>query len=169
MEPIFKHYDLKLEEPPFDSFLTDLIIELNHLRKKRLEGTTPPRIFFQLKGIFHIMESVGSARIEGNNTTLYEYIETKLDEKKTVPSGIKEIQNIENAMDFIEQNVSNRPITRAFISEIHKMVVDKLPLPPKGEGDRNPGIYRKFNLKINHSRHLPQDFTKVEEYIRANA
>lgn len=165
-EPLFKHYDLKLEEPPFDSSLTDLIIDLNHLRKKQLSGTTPERVFFQLKGIFHILESVGSARIEGNNTTLLEYIETKLEEKKDVSSGIKEIQNIENGMDFIEKNVKNHPINRAFICEIHKMVVNELPLPPNGEGDRFPGEYRKFNLKINQSHHLPPDILMVEGYMK---
>src|SRR3990172_6763870 len=105
VQPKFKHYNLELKEPPFGSSLTDLVIDLNHLRKKQLAGTTPARVFFQLKRIFHIMESIGSARIEGNNTTLLEYIETKLEEKKDLPSGIKEIQNIENAMDFIEKTV----------------------------------------------------------------
>jgi Fic family protein len=157
VEPIFKHYDLELKEPPFGSSLTDLIIDLNHLRKKRLGGTTPARVFFQLKSIFHMLESIGSARIEGNNTTLLEYIETKLEEKSDVSSGIKEIQNIENAMDFIEKNVKNQPITRAFICEVHAMIVDGLPPPPKGEGDRNPGKYRETNLRINHSSHLPPD------------
>lgn len=164
-EPKFMHYDLRLEEPPFDSSLTDLIIDLNHLRRKKLGGTTPPRVFFQLKSIFHIMESIGSARIEGNNTTLLEYIETKLEEQKDVPSGIKEIQNIESAMDFIENNVKDQPITRAFICEIHKIVVDGLHPPPKGEGDRNPGEYRRSNLKINQSLHVPPNFLKVEEYM----
>ncbi len=163
-EPEFRDYELKLEEPPFGSPLTDLIIDLNHLRKKQLGGT-PPRVFFQLKSVFHIMESVGSARIEGNNTTLLEYIETKLEEKKDVPSGIREIKNIENAMDFIEKNVKSYPINRAFICEIHKIVVDGLLPPPKGEGDRNPGEYRKFNLKINQSHHLPPDLLKVEDYM----
>src|ERR1700677_4996323 len=100
-----KKYKLELVEPPFDSSLTDLIIDLNHLRRKQLAGTTPARVFFQLKHIFHIMESVGSARIEGNNTTLLEYIESKLEEKRDVSLGVREIQNIENAMDFIEMNI----------------------------------------------------------------
>lgn len=165
MEPVFKHYDLVLEEPPFGSSLTDLIIDLNHLRKKQLSGTTPARVFFQLKGIFHMLESIGSARIEGNNTTLLEYIETKLEEKSDVSSGIREIQNIENAMDFIEKNVRNEPITRAFICEVHKMIVDGLPLPPQGEGDKNPGKYREANLRINHSSHLPPDFLLVKDYM----
>jgi len=76
VESVFKHYDLELKEPPFGSSLTDLIIDLNHLRKKQLGGTTPARVFFQLKGIFHMLESIGSARIEGNNTTLLEYTPT---------------------------------------------------------------------------------------------
>ncbi len=31
----FKHYSLKLIEPNFGSSLTDLIIDLNHLRERR--------------------------------------------------------------------------------------------------------------------------------------
>lgn len=97
-EAKFLHYDLKLIEPSFGSTLTDLVIELDYLRKKPLGGSTHPKVFFQLKHIFHTLESIGSARIEGNNTTIAEYIETKLSEPENVPSGIKEIQNIEKAM-----------------------------------------------------------------------
>ena len=100
-EAVFKHYDLKLVEPTFDSALTDLIIELDHLRKKQLGGSTHTKVFFQLKHIFHTLESIGSARIEGNNTTIAEYIETKLSDIKVVNPSIREIQNIEKAMAFI--------------------------------------------------------------------
>lgn len=113
-EAKFLHYGLKLLEPSFGSQLTDLIIELDYLRRKPLVGSTHPKVFFQLKHIFHTLESIGSARIEGNNTTIAEYIETKLTETKTVPPGIKEIQNIEKAMAFIEDNVKEHPINRAF-------------------------------------------------------
>ncbi len=163
--PQFRYYPLELVEPEFNSTLTDLIIELNHLKKKRLAGTTPAPVFFNLKSIFHMLESIGSARIEGNNTTLIEYIETKLEEAAEVPLGIKEIQNIETAMDFIEQNIQNSPINRALVSEIHKIVVDGLPPPPKGEGDKTPGKYRTQNLKINQSQHLPPEHLRVEGYM----
>ncbi len=69
----FNHYDLKMVEPEFGSELTDLIIELDYLRKKSLMGSTHSRVFFQLKHIFHTLESVGSARIEGNRTTIARY------------------------------------------------------------------------------------------------
>ena len=139
-EPKFTHYDLKLVEPSFGSPLTDLIIELDHLRKKRLSGSTHPMVFFQLKHIFHTLESIGSARIEGNNTTIAEFIETKLEDHQPVSSGIKEIQNIEKAMAFIEETVKDYPINRAFISEMHKMIVDGL--SPDEEGDATAGEFQ---------------------------
>lgn len=164
-EAKFIHYDLKLVEPSFGSTLTDLIIELDYLRKKQLGGSTHPKVFFQLKHIFHTLESIGSARIEGNNTTIAEYIETKLTETKKVPPSIKEIQNIEKAMAFIEQNVNDYPINRALLSEMHKMIVDGLLPPPEGEGDSTPGEYRKRNLKINKSSHKPPEWLKVDDYM----
>lgn len=164
-EAKFLHYDLKLIEPSFGSSLTDLIIELDYLRKKQLGGSTHPKVFFQLKHIFHTLESIGSARIEGNNTTIAEYIETKLEGKKNVPPSIKEIQNIEKAMAFIEENVKDYPINRAFLSEMHKMIVDGLLPPPDGEGDSTPGEYRKTNLKINKSTHKPPEWLRVDDYM----
>ena len=164
-EAVFKHYNLKLVEPTFESTLTDLIIELDHLRKKQLGGSTHPKVFFQLKHIFHTLESIGSARIEGNNTTIAEYIETKLSDVKVVTPSILEIQNIEKAMAFIEENVNDYPINRAFLSEMHKKIVDGLLPPPNGEGDSTPGDYRKVNLKINKSSHKPPEWLAVEDYM----
>ncbi len=162
----FVHYDLKIVEPSFGSNITDLIIELDYLRKKQLGGSTPPKVFFQLKHIFHTLESVGSARIEGNNTTITEYIETKIDDNKNVPFSIKEIRNIEKSMAFIEENVKDHPINRVFVSELHKMIVNDLEVPPHGEGDHTPGEYRKINPIISNSSHLPPDWLMVDEYMR---
>lgn len=164
-EAQFIPFDLKLVEPSFDSNLTDLIIELDYLRKKTLGGSTHPNVFFQLKQIFHTLESIGSARIEGNRTTVAEYIETKLDDEIPISDGIQEIQNIEKAMEFVEANIQDYPINTLFISELHKMIVADLPLPPKGEGDYTPGIYRKNNLKIHESSHLPPEHFSVEGYM----
>lgn len=163
----FKPYDLKLIKPGFDSRVTDLIIELEHLRKKQLGGSTHPQVFFQLKHIFHTLESIGSARIEGNNTTVVEYFESKLDEyaNRNIPNNILEIQNIEKAMEFIEQNVYDYPINKIFISELHKIIVDGLPFSGGGEGDKTPGLYRSHKIKISNSMHLPPDSYLIESYM----
>jgi len=41
----FKHFNLELIDPEFGSKLTDLIIELDYLRKKPLTGSTHPSVF----------------------------------------------------------------------------------------------------------------------------
>jgi Fic family protein len=164
-EATFNHFDLKLIEPDFGSSLTDLIIELDYLRKKQLGGSTHPKVFFQLKNIFHKLESIGSARIEGNNTTIVEYMETNLSDRKQFSEGIKEIQNIEKSMAFVEENIVDYPISRALISEMHKMIVDELMPPPHGEGDSTPGQFRQVNLEISKSTHKPPEWLNVNEYM----
>lgn len=167
MDASFKPYDLKLVKPSFDSRLTDLIIELEHLRKKQLGGSTHPQVFFQLKHIFHTLESIGSARIEGNNTTVAEYFERKLDgdSDRNISNSILEIQNLEKAMEFVEQNVVDYPINKGFVSELHKIIVEGLPADNGGEGDKTPGKYRSHAIRISKSRHLPPEAFLVEAYM----
>lgn len=165
MTAVFKHFDLKLIEPSFGSRLTDLVIELDYLRKKQLGGTTPPLVFFQLKDIFHMLESLGSARIEGNRTTLAEIVENRLE--GTVPANekIREIINMEEAMNFIDENVKETPLDQAFISELHRLTVKDLSPPPEGEGDITPGVYRQKNVNIAGSNHKPPDYLQVNDYM----
>ncbi len=160
---MFKHHELRLVEPAFGSTLTDLIIELDHLRKKRLAGTTHPRIFFQLKNIFHTLESIASARIEGNRTTIAEFIESKLEDKANPDEKIIEIRNMEKAMDFIDKQIDSHPINRAFVSELHKIVAAGL--SPDKEGDATPGAYRSQNVKITNAAHTPPDVSQVQSYM----
>lgn len=166
MEPAFKHFDLTLVDPDFKSPLIGLIIELDYLRRKQLGGSTPPQIFFQLKQIFHILESIGSARIEGNNTTISEYIEAKLSEASS-PSNkdILEIANMEQAMSLIDENIKNVALNRAFLCELHKKVVEGLLPPPYGEGDNAPGIYRSYSVKISGSTHKPPEPIQIQAYM----
>jgi len=158
----FKYSNLRLVDPPFGSKLNTLVLELDYLRKKPLAGTTHPLIFFQLKNIFHLLESIGSARIEGNRTTLAEYIERKIEGSKAKNERFLEIENNEKALNFIEENINNRRIDRIFLSEIHKIITKGLSPAPKGEGSRNPGEYRRNNVGIGGTKFIPPDFTQVE-------
>lgn len=165
MVPKFVHYDLKMIKPQFDSVLTDLVIELDHLRRKRLGGSTHPTTFFQLKGIFHTLESIGSARIEGNNTTITDYLENKSDDGNSTDQNIIEIQNIEKSMNFIDENINQIVIDRRFVSDLQKYIVEGLTPPPKGEGDKTPGKYRTHNIKINNSVHMPPMPSQIQGYM----
>lgn len=142
-----------IPEPAFGSELNTVIVELEKLREKQLHGTVPPYVFFQLKEIFQVLESLGSTRIEGNRTTISEYAEKIIEgAKPDKDESMREIMNLDKAIDFIEQNVlPGTPITRATLSDIHKIVVDGLTPPKAGEGSRNPGAYRDHPVGIENS------------------
>ncbi|MBU2235782.1 Fic family protein [Patescibacteria group bacterium] len=164
----FSDIPLKLFEPKWGSSLAETIIELERLRVKELGGTAPPYIFFQLKNIFQMFESLGSARIEGNRTTLAEFVEKviELPDKETEDEEIKEIFNLEKAIEFIEDNVHrDGELTKAHIFEIHKIIVDGLPPPPHGEGSKYPGEFRPFNVTIQKSKHIPPNHNHVQRYV----
>lgn len=155
----FQHYDLHLIQPGFASPLTDVLIELEHLRRLQLRGDTPVPLFFQLKRIFHLMESLGSARIEGNHTTLADYIETKIDPAAAHGEDIREIENIEKAMDYVDGAVApGEIITHQLIRELHSLTVGGL----TREGDKTPGSYRRSPVQITGSRHVPPDPSAVQ-------
>jgi Fic family protein len=162
MCPDFNHFDLELVSPSFDSKLTDALMELNHLRRLRLQGSTQPWLFFQLKGIFHLLESVGSARIEGNRTTVSEYVEQKLERTERSSERFSEIANVEQAMTYIEKEIDEgSEITHKFVRELHQLCVADL----AEEGDRTPGAYRTWGVQIEKSDHLPPDATSVQGYM----
>ena len=123
--PAFRHQDLTLLNPAFDSPLVDVVTELEHLRRLQLGGTTPAPVFFQLKHIFHMLESLGSARIEGNHTTLADYVESRLEaQPATLSDQLREMANIEDAMAYIEEHFEpGHDVTEHLIRELHAMVV----------------------------------------------
>ena len=164
----FKDIPLKLCEPKWGSNLASIIVELEKLRVKRLGGPVPPYIFFQIKEIFQWLESLGSARVEGNRTTLAEFVEKIIEKvpKDTREERIREIFNIDRAIEFIEKNISvGTKITHAHVSEIHKIVVDGLTPPPRGEGSHSPGELRKINVSVQGSSLVPPDSVKVLDYF----
>lgn len=156
---------LRLPKIEFEWPIMDAIIGLEILRYKSLSGTTPPLIFFQLKRIFHMLESIGSARIEGNNTTIADYVEsTKIRSGERYLFGDEEdiiqIENGEEAMQYIEENIDRINIDKFFLRELHTITVKNLSADK--EGAKNPGRFRTVNVTINKSTHVPPDFTQVE-------
>jgi Fic family protein len=161
--PACDHHDLRLLNPAFDSPLVDVVTELEHLRRLRLGGSTPAPVFFQLKHIFHMLESLGSARIEGNHTTLADYVESRLEAQPAKLSDqLREMANIEEAMSFIEEHFEpGQEVTEHLVRELHAMTVQGL----EREGDATPGAYRQKPVQISQSEHLPPEAVAVPQYM----
>ena len=159
----FKHFDLALLNPAFDSPLVDVLTELEHLRRLKLAGTTPAPVFFQLKRVFHMLESLGSARIEGNHITLADYVESSLEGTATAGDHLAEIANIEEAITYIESAMQpGAEVSEHFLRELHALAVRNL----VREGDATPGAYRVGQVQIAQSAHLPPEGVLVGDYMQ---
>ena len=159
----FNHFELALLNPAFDSPLVGVLIELELLRHLQLKGTTPEPVFLQLKRIFHMLESLGSARIEGNHTTLADYVESSLEKPQTRNDQLLEIANIESAMGYVEAEMKpGAAISEHFIRELHDLAVRNL----VREGDATPGAYRTSAVRIAQSSHLPPEAVQVSGYMQ---
>lgn len=161
--PSFHHHDLRLLNPAFDSPLVDVVTELEYLRRLRLEGSTPAPVFFQLKHIFHMLESLGSARIEGNHTTLADYVESRLEaQPAALDDHLREMANIEEVMAYIEEHFEpGQDVSEHLVRELHAIAVQQL----EREGDTTPGAYRQGPVKISRSEHLPPEAVMVPQYM----
>lgn len=158
----FVHHDLRLLNPRFDSPLLDVLTDLEHLRRLQLQGTTPWPVFLQLKQVFHLLESLASARIEGNHTTLADYVEAKVADSSPHGEQLREIDNIERAMQQVEEAVQpGEPLSEHLLRGLHATTVAGL----DREGDRSPGAYRSGPVRIAQAPHLPPDAMQVPGYM----
>ena len=158
----FVHHDLRLLNPRFDSPLLDVLTDLEHLRRLQLQSTTPWPVFLQLKQVFHLLESLASARIEGNHTTLADYVEAKVADGSPHNEQLREIENIELAMQQVEEAIQpGEPLAEHLLRGLHVATVAEL----TREGDSNPGAYRMGPVRIAQADHLPPDALRVPEYM----
>jgi len=153
--PEYKPFPLTLIIPDFDTEIADLVIDLDHLRKKEIHTRTHPLIFRDLLSLFHTIEAVGSARIEGNTTQLLELMDAEQSPESRIPQGVKEIRNMEKTLVYIDRIINKQPIDLDFISKVHRLIMDDLHPPPAGDGDHWPGKFRQEEVGIGHSSHLP--------------
>ncbi len=160
---MFTHIELKIPEPNYKDSLVSSVINLEKMRNKEIGGDVPLLIFNQLKDIFQIFESLGSARIEGNRTTLSDYVQEKIEgDKKT--QQFMEIANIESCISFIDrcfESERNFLVSERFIKELHNMLTRDL----TNEGSATPGAYRVSNVQITRAVHTPPESVKVQEYM----
>lgn len=158
-----KVLDLKLPQIPFDSDLLELIVKLEVLRNRIAPLEINPRLFIQVKEIFYMIESLQSARIEGNRTTISDYVSSKF-ESSSYTENIQEIKNIENAIEYVNSRFrddENFKISLWFIKELHNIITKDLNI----EGSKESGKFRTCNVKIKNALHTPPESFLVNQYM----
>ena len=159
-------FPFKMLEPRFGSELMKLIVEIEPYRNANFRnGTTPNSWIEGLKAVFFILESVASARIEGNRTTVAEYVASVVNAtpEDVAPERIREIGNLVAGLKFIEEQLGDGAASQMAIRELHKIAVNDLSVAD--EGDPTPGDYRRTNVRIVNSKHTPPDAGDVPSRV----
>ncbi len=147
---------LTIPELSFSDDLVPSVLYLNKFTEHGLTGSTPQRLFNVVKGLFEIVETVGSSRIEGNNTTVIDYITNG--ERNQEKENYKEISNILTAQNYIVKNFKNEKISKRLICEVHALIVNQL----SREGARNKGQYRTVDVEIEKADFKPPSHFEVD-------
>lgn len=162
---MIKHFELFIPTPSFSDDIVNDIIRLEQLRGRNVNSNVHPKLFRQLKQIFHIIESLASARIEGNHTTIVDYIQDQI-EQKAISEPHKEIEAINKCILYIDRCYSQnpqQPITEEFLKTLHRLLVKDL--NPNKEGCKTPGTYRNQEVTITRSEHIPPLCIKISDYM----
>lgn len=139
MSPRTSNMGFKLPSPDFSSPVTDLIIDIEFLRRTEITKSTDPLLYQQLREIFRDMDSISSARIDGNKTGLSKFLEAKLEDPDTKSSKTIEIDKIADTSRTVEETYNNTTFFQEFFVELHKLLRDGI----TKESTRNAGKYRR--------------------------
>ncbi len=114
-------------------------MELEFLRRKETITTVDSFIYSQLRKIFRDIDSMASARIDGNKTGLSKYFEAKEDDPEAKGRKAVEIDKISEAMRLIDENIVDLVFFQGFFTELHHLIREGI----TNESSRFAGKYRQ--------------------------
>ena len=123
-----------------------------------------------IQNLVRIENAIRSNKIEGNHTT-YADFEAGLEQRfpASEQKRIKVLENINHykAESFIDERLQDFKdkifFSHLMIRETHKILMCNIPLA--SEGVKEPGAYRKEDVRIHLSDHIPPNFNFVYTYM----
>jgi Fic family protein len=147
--------------------LEGLILDVDSLRKKQEDIAINPRLFLELKQTFRLLVSLCTARAEGNNISIVEYLQAKT-QNNNLPTNIKEVENLHKAINYINEKKLEHGFDKEFILKLHQILTSGIERNNiQGSEKTMPASdneYRKNNPKTT-DLHLPPHWDEVDEYM----
>jgi Fic family protein len=134
-------------------------------RMRRLRAATmPPAAVQSLRSWFRIHHTYNSNAIEGNRLTLPETRAVVEDGITIAGKSLKdhfEAVNLAHALDFVETLAhKDTELGERDVREMHGIVL-------RGIDPENAGVYRRINVRIGGTEHVPPEAVHVPEAMRA--
>jgi fido (protein-threonine AMPylation protein) len=148
-------------EPLFNSKITDLVMDIDYLKRKETIVTTDPFIYNQLRDIFLDLDAMGSARVDGNKTGMSKFLEAKEDDPESKGRKTIEIDKVSDAMRLLDENIEETVIFQGFFTELHRMIREGI----TNESSRFAGKYRNNAARPDVPGNTSPAFHLVETFM----
>ena len=134
-------------------------------RMRRLRATRmPPAAVKSLRHWFRIHHTYNSNAIEGNRLTLPETRAVVEDGITIAGKSLKdhfEAVNLAHALDFVEELAGKETVLgERDVREMHGIILRAI-------DPENAGVYRRTNVRISGTEHVPPEAVRVPEEMRA--
>ncbi len=143
MSPRVKYTGFKMPEPAFSNNITDLVMDLEFLRRREVVRTTDTILYEQLRRIFKDLDALASSRVDGNKTGLTKFLESKEENPDTKGRKTIEIDRIAIALGQIDQYFDETIVFQSFFTELHKILCENI----TKESTRYAGIIRRTEAR----------------------
>ena len=161
MSPRVKYTGFKMPEPDFGSRITDLVMDLEFLRRREIQFTTDPVLYEQLRRIFRDLDAIASARVDGNKTALAKFLEAKEESQDTKGRKTVEIDRLSEALTRIDKDPKNVVITQGYFKVLHKSIRENI----TKESTRHAGVYRRSEARPGAGASHSAPVHMVETYL----
>lgn len=161
MSPRVKYTGFKMPEPAFSGKATDLIMDMEFLRRREIVMTTDPILFEQLRRIFGELDALGSARIDGNKTGLTKFLESREEDPDTKGRKTVEIERVTEALSDIHENYPDILFNQGYLKNLHKQIRKDI----TKESNRHAGIYRRCDARPALAASHASSIQMVESYM----
>lgn len=161
MSPRTSHMGFKLPEPDFNSPVIDLVMDLEFLKRVEPFKSTDSVLYQQLSEIFRDLDSIASARIDGNKTGLSKFLESKLEDPELKGRKTVEIDRISETSQRIEETINETLMFQGFFVELHKLLRDGI----TKDSTRNVGKFRRDSSDESGKPDCSPEAHLVEPYL----
>ena len=150
-----------MPEPAFNGKTTDLIMDLEFLRRREVVVSTDIILFEQLRRIFWEMDALGSTRIDGNKTGLTKFLESREEDPETKGRKTVEIDRVAQAMAQMDEKFDDTLLFQGYFKNTHKLIRNGI----TKESTRHAGVYRRCDARPAIGPSHAPSIQMVETYM----
>lgn len=150
--------------PAYDSQLVGDLFEIEKLKQRQPGSTVHPGVLDEVRQVVQMLDCLGSARLDGNNTTNDEVVQSVALNARNATRALREITNLERATRWIDLVYADNPehaIDKRFVDELHRLTMMHMRSPAKKADSERRRLFGELIAFINAPRSIRYELLRI--------